>query len=182
MATWPVSPNDSAESRGRHLILVGLPGAGKSAVGARLARLLDWQFVDLDRLIEGRAGMAIAELFEKRGEATFRALEREATIEFASAPLPWVIAPGGGWMAQGNHQLLPRSITVYLRVDPATAVSRMGAGITRRPLLRGADPTGALSDLLAAREASYLQANHTVDVDSMTSDEAAEAIVPLAKG
>lgn len=79
----------------RHIILVGLPGSGKSTVGPRVAEALGVPFEDLDAIIIRRMGMPVARIFGEFGEAHFRKLEREVTAERLAAP-PSVIAPGGG--------------------------------------------------------------------------------------
>lgn len=168
-----------------HLVLLGLPGAGKSTVGPLVAAAMGRPFVDLDAEIETRSGRTIAELFATEGEAGFRARERSLTAELlrAGAP-PLVMAPGGGWVEDPSHREgFGGSIcAVYLRVSPAVAVARMGAGIGTRPLLGGSDPGRILSELLARREALYLQSDHTVSTDSMSPAEIATSIVALASG
>lgn len=166
-----------------HLVLVGIPGAGKSSVGRELARRLDRPFVDLDDEIIARAGMSVREIFAAHGEQQFRALEREATERIAQHESPMVIAPGGGWITvPGLVELLrPPSQLIWLRVSPPHALERLGPDVASRPLLAGSDPLGALTAIAASREAFYLQADHTLSVDSMTLDEVVRAILPLAR-
>jgi shikimate kinase len=165
-----------------HLVLVGIPGAGKSTVGRELARRLRWPFVDLDDEITRQAGMSVREIFTRHGETQFRALERAATERLAQTETPAVVAPGGGWITvSGLVELVrPPSQLIWLQLSPARALERLGAGIKHRPLLAGDDPLAALTTLLTAREAYYLQADHTLSVESMTPAEAAETILALA--
>jgi shikimate kinase len=167
----------------KRIVLVGLPGAGKSTVGALVAAELGWRFVDLDTEIERAAGMSVSQIFAAKGEGEFRRLERMATATLADSG-GLVLAPGGGWMAdQANREALgARSTVVYLSVAPEVAATRLTGSEGTRPLIAGADGVGALKKLLAAREAAYLQANHTVTVDSMTPSEAASIIVALVLG
>lgn len=151
-----------------HLILVGLPGAGKSTVGRRVARQLGRTFVDFDREIERRAGLPIARIFEELGEPRFRELELELTRELAVTP-PAVLAPGGGWITvPGAVALLrPPGRMIYLRVRPDVALLRMGRRRALRPLLQTENPRAELARLLRAREPAYLTADHVVDVDRL---------------
>ncbi|MCU0619799.1 MAG: hypothetical protein MUF40_07935, partial [Gemmatimonadaceae bacterium] len=136
----------------RHLVLIGLPGAGKSVVGRRVARLLGRPFIDLDRAIEEVAGRTVAELFVAEGEPGFRARERAATAALVDAP-PSVIAPGGGWVLDPANPaaVRPRAVIAWLRVSPAAAVARMGHGVGRRPLLAGGDPVERLAAIAERR-------------------------------
>lgn len=170
-------------ARAAHLVLVGLPGAGKTTVGRALAARLGWEFVDLDAQIAARTGLSIPQLFATQGEARFRELERQMTEELAAAHSPRVVAPGGGWITvPGLVELLrPPAQLVWLRLSPEVALSRMGASVQDRPLLAGDDPLATLTALLAAREPAYLQSNHTVSVELMTLEQVVDAIVPLAR-
>jgi len=163
------------------IVLVGLPGAGKSTVGPLVADALGWAFVDLDREIERVTGRSIPEVFAQAGEAGFRHLEREATTRLAGVG-PLVLAPGGGWLeTAGNLEALGTSVTtILLAVSPAVAARRLGAGGGGRPLLAGGEPTVRLQEILARREPLYVQANHTVSTDSLSPSEVASIIVALA--
>jgi shikimate kinase len=164
-----------------HLILVGLPGAGKSAHGRRVARLLNRPFVDLDLVIQEVAGRSISEIFAADGESAFRAMEREATIALASRPSS-VVAPGGGWMMDPiNVELVrPGAKVVWLKVRPAAAVKRMGARIALRPLLATGDPVRILSALLEKRRASYATADAELDTEAYGWHEVARVLAGLA--
>jgi shikimate kinase len=158
--------------------LVGMMGAGKSAVGAALGRLLRRGTVDSDALVEAAANMTIREIFEREGEAGFRARER-AAIE-AQAGRPVVAALGGGAIAQpGMAELLAREGTVvYLRATPRTLAERVGEG-AGRPLLRGLDAEGRhrrLAELLAERASAYERAALVLDTDHSSVEEVAAAI------
>jgi shikimate kinase len=112
----------------RRVVLVGFMAAGKTAVGAELARRLGWTHVDLDRAIEAREGKRVARIFAEDGEARFRALEADLTAELALADAV-VLTPGGGWIAQpGRLEALGAgTLTVWLRVSAAEAVRRAAA-------------------------------------------------------
>ena len=165
------------------MVLVGLPGAGKSTIGRRVARELAVPFLDLDAEIERLEGRAIAEIFAGSGEAYFRERERAVTASLRERP-PMVVAPGGGWVTDpANPALLrPPARIIYLRVSPKLAVRRMGAGVQRRPLLAGPDPVRALERLLAEREAAYAMADATVQTDDLSKPKIAAAIRAAVAG
>jgi len=167
--------------RAAHLVLVGLPGAGKSTVGPLLARLLQRPFVDLDELIVERAGMPIPRIFRERGEDYFRRLEEEATTELVSQPES-VIAPGGGWIENPDniHVIRPPSRIVYLLVSAGRALARMRDLTAERPLLAGPDPETALQSLFERRHPLYTIADFQVDTEVLTPQEVANTIVRLA--
>lgn len=167
---------------GGHLILVGLPGAGKSTVGPLVASALGVPFLDLDLEIERRTGRTVAAQFLTEGEAAFRAREAALSAELATASgqgAAMVLAPGGGWLANVDASAPLRRVgrLVYLRVAPAVALTRLGEARRGRPLLAGDAPLAALEALLARRRAAYETADHTVDVDALTPAEAAAAVV-----
>ena len=170
----------------RQIVLLGLPGSGKSTVGALLAERLGWEFVDLDRVIETEAGETISSIFAREGEEGFRAREHAATMAIASrlqeSATPTVIAPGGGWALEPRNLMAlgDAFLSVYLRVSPDLAARRMGESASARPLIAGSRSADQLKVLLARRESVYLQANHTVNVDSMTAREVSDSIVALA--
>lgn len=147
----------------RHVILVGLPGSGKSTVAPLVADALGLPFVDVDGVIIHRMGMPVDRIFGEFGEARFRELEREALADLLVGPAS-VLAPGGGWAAQpGNLETAKaRGVMVYLKVSAATALARTLEG-TERPLLAGGEGLARMTSLLLEREAHYLQADVTID-------------------
>ncbi len=170
------------------IVLVGLPGAGKTSVGRRAQDLLqqagrDWEFADLDAEIEQRTGRSIPEIFARQGEAAFRKLERAVSLEWLDRP-NLIMAPGGGWVELGElvEQFRARSLFVYLQVSPEVAAARLGAAGGDRPLLAGGNSREKLKELSTRREALYLQSQHTLSVDSLSVDQAASYIVALASG
>ncbi len=153
-------------------------GAGKSSVGARLARRLGRRFVDTDAEIERASDARISEIFEREGEAGFRARER-AAIE-ALAAETCVVALGGGAIAQpgAREWLAERGTLVYLRAAPESLLRRVGNGCGR-PLLEGADASERLTrlrSLLAERAPHYEAASIVVDTDDLSVDEVVCAI------
>lgn len=157
--------------------LVGLSGAGKSAVGPRLARRLGWDFVDLDDDIVARAGATIPEVFGSGGEARFRRLEAEATAALAERGAV-VVATGGGWMARRDLERSgPGRILVWLRVEPATAAVRLAGAAGTRPLVSGEDSGASLTRMLADRRAAYAEAQIAIRTDGRGVDEVADLVL-----
>ena len=143
------------------LVLVGLPGSGKSAVGRRLAARHDAAFVDLDAEIEAAAGMTIPEIFEAEGEAGFRRRERRA-VAALGAPDPGpglrrVISPGGGAILDPRNRwtLYRGRVAAWLDVRPEVLAQRLRRSPTVRPLVHGGDPLGRIRTLAADRERFY---------------------------
>ena len=178
----PVSAADIADPAKSHIILVGLPGAGKTTIGRAAAIELNRPFLDFDAEIERREYLGIAEIFASKGEPYFRSLEKKLTEELRTVG-NMVLSPGGGWIANpGCLDLLrPPALLIYLKVRPEVALARMGKDVVRRPLLARPDPIGELRHLLWSRETIYAKADHTVSTDLMTLQEAIDRIVALAR-
>jgi shikimate kinase len=167
-----------------HLVLVGLPGAGKSTVGKLAAKRLKVPFVDLDREIELREGRKIPRIFTTRGEPYFRRLERELTVELSGGRRPSVIAPGGGWMADPANVALirPPGRIIHLKVGIEVAAARLGTQIRGRPLLLGINPRARLAALWEQRAPVYAQADAQVDTEVLSPQQVAEKVAALAAG
>lgn len=165
----------------RHIVLIGLPGSGKSAVGLLAARELKAPFVDVDQEVIRRVGKTIPAIFAEEGEAGFRELERAEAERALSGP-PAVIAPGGGWAAQpGNLEGISRNaLVIYLETDPAIALERV-AGEGGRPLLDTPDPLARMRDLERRRSPAYRRAAEVVNTDGLEPLEVALCVVELAR-
>lgn len=161
----------------RHVILIGLPGSGKSTVGPLVAEELGVAFRDLDQVIIRRMGMPVDRIFGEFGEAHFRGLEREATAAALAEPGS-VIAPGGGWAAQeGNLDgARARAWCFYLKTAPEIALRRAGLGAVR-PLLAGGEGMSRMLTLLAERKPFYERADATIGNDTEDPAIAAREIV-----
>jgi shikimate kinase len=166
----------------RPLVLVGLPGSGKSTVGPLVAEALGVPFVDLDRVIEAEAGKSVARIFEEEGEGAFRAMEARLGAGVLAGP-PCVLAPGGGYFLDADlrRRTLASSLVVYLATAPAEAARRLGSS-QDRPLLRGYVPALRLRLLLEQREPLYREAQQLVTTDGRTPSEVAAELVELARG
>jgi shikimate kinase len=148
-----------------HVALVGFMAAGKSTIGARVARALEREFIDTDAMIAREHG-PIPEIFARLGEPAFRAFEFEAA-QRAFRGEPRIVSLGGGALSYEPTRVLVASsaVRVYLDASPATILQRVRRSRTVRPLL-GASPTPeAIEALLAARLPYYLAAEIVVPVD-----------------
>lgn len=163
-------------SGARHLVLIGLMGAGKTSVGQRCAARLGCAFVDTDDLIRTNAGMTIPEIFEREGESGFRIRERAAVTDAVASPEPLVIACGGGAMVDvENRRVVGHDgFVVWLDAAPEVLAARVEHdGIGSRPLLAGGPTTITLTRLAADRAVDYAAAS---DVVIPTGDRDVEAV------
>jgi shikimate kinase/3-dehydroquinate synthase len=157
------------------VVLVGLPGSGKSAVGRRLAHRHGAAFVDLDDVIEKTAGQAIPTIFSEHGEAAFRALERQAVADLGpadpGADLRTVVATGGGAVIDPRNRwaLYRGRVPVWLDVRPEVLAQRLRRSPNVRPLIAGRDPMGAIRDLGRDRDRFYSAAHRMNGVAELTS-------------
>jgi shikimate kinase len=160
---------------------MGYRGSGKSTIGALVARRLKWKFVDLDELIEQRAGRTIAQIFKSEGEPAFRQLEKES-LESIRRQKNQVIALGGGAVSNPEIRVMVKRMgkAVWLQVPPAILHARLQrdvkAGIVRPDLTS----TGGLTEvetMLAQREPAYqAAANHILDAATDPPEYLAESI------
>jgi 3-dehydroquinate synthetase/shikimate kinase len=157
------------------VVLVGLPGSGKSAVGRRLAHRHGATFVDLDDAIEKSAGRTIPEIFAERGEAAFRALERQAVVDLGPADrspeVRTVVATGGGAVIDPRNRwaLYRDRVPVWLDVRPEVLAQRLRRSPNVRPLMVGRDPMGAIRDLARDRDRYYSAAYRMNGVAELAS-------------
>jgi shikimate kinase len=165
-----------------HLVLVGLPGAGKSTVGPLVAAALGRPFLDFDVELATRGGQPVASLFRTHGERGFRDMEISLTHELALAP-PMVLAPGGGWITNPGvvARLRPPGVLVYLQLPPDTALARVRTDAMVRPLLHGSNPAARLATLWEQRHPLYGTADLVLDVENLSPQEVAESVVALAR-
>ena len=168
---------NGAKRAKRPIVLVGLPGAGKTTVGQRLAKRLRLPFADADAEIETAAGLTVPEIFERFGEAHFRDGERRVIARLIDGP-PRVIATGGGaFLTDGTRALiLARCTAIWLDGDIALLAERAGRS-GRRPLLDRADPIGSLRALAAVRNPVYAEAHIRVRSDGGRHEDTVEQIV-----
>lgn len=160
-----------------NIILVGLPGVGKTTTGRAVARNLHWPFIDFDTEIEHREHASVSEIFARKGESYFRGLEQSLTEEIATRR-GMVISAGGGWITNQTSVALLRGTgrIIYLRVGPERAMGRLETARVRRPLLDVPDPLDTLNRLYEARRLLYEAADVTIDTEVVERKEVIEQI------
>ena len=158
------------------IALIGLMGAGKSAVGRQLAQIIGCGFMDADTEIETEAGLSIPEIFELGGEAKFRDIEQRVIARLLDSP-PMILSTGGGAFCQPETQALiqAHATSLWLYAPPETLLGRM-SNPANRPLLRVADPLQVMRDLNEKRAPFYQQAKIKVDTDHCSLPQAVERV------
>lgn len=152
------------------IALLGVRGAGKSTVGAALAKKLGMRFVEVDQEIEAAAGLALGDVFTLHGEAYYRRVEREVLTRLLSEPAPMVLATGGSIVNDPtNFALLKnRAHTIWLRARAEDHWNRVVAQGDQRPMAENPHAFEELRALLAAREKLYARADRTIDTSRLT--------------
>ncbi|PZU10230.1 shikimate kinase [Sphingomonas sp.] len=180
MSTAPITPRHATD---RSVVLVGLMGVGKSTIGKRLSGRLGLPFADSDHEIESAAGLSIAEIFARYGEAEFRAGERRVIARLIEGR-PKVIATGGGaFMNEETRALiLERATAVWLDADIDVLADRVRRRPGSRPLLKGRDPREALADLAAIRNPFYALAPIHIKSEPLPHSAAVESIMRALHG
>jgi shikimate kinase len=161
----------------RNIFLIGPMGSGKTAVGRQLARLSHFTFHDSDADVEAKTGVDIAFIFEKEGEAGFRAREKESIDRLTRLP-EIVLATGGGAVIDADNRrvLAERGVVVYLRTSVEQQLERTRHA-RHRPLLNGTDPEHKLAELMSRRAVLYAEiADITVSTDGRKVQLVAEEI------
>lgn len=165
-----------------NLYLIGFMGTGKSSVGRRVARQLNYTFIDVDHLIEKQQGRSIAEIFAKDGEAAFRSMER-AFMENGHPPQGHVISCGGGLVVPpGMRELiLEKGVVVCLFASVETILERTSRN-RNRPLLESENPRARIEELLNRRMSLYQQTGTGICTDNRPIGEVVNHIVRVYNG
>jgi len=166
----------------RSIVFVGLMGAGKTAIGRKVATTLSLPFVDSDQEIESVSRMTVPELFERYGETEFRALEQRVILRVLENG-PQVLSTGGGAFmnAQTREAIASHGVSVWLRAEIDLLMERVSKK-QNRPLLKSADPRAVLERLMAERYPVYAEANVTVPTrDDRKEVIAAEVVDALCR-
>ena len=165
------------------IALLGLRGAGKTTVGRRLARRLKRRFVELDHLIESRAGLTLGEIFSLHGEDYYRRLEDESLTDLLASRQSMVVAVGGGLVTspQTYERLLRDTTTVWLKARTEDYWNRVIRQGDRRPMSQHPQAREALRQLAARREPLYARAELTVDTSAEAVDDVVRRLVTQVK-
>jgi XRE family aerobic/anaerobic benzoate catabolism transcriptional regulator len=171
--------NRQANARPKFIALVGLRGAGKSTVGARLAKKLKIEFIELDRRIEKAAGMSLGEIFSIHGEGYYRRLEFETLQKLFYESPGCVLATGGSIVSEHESWNLVKRLcfTVWLRATPKEHMSRVLKQGDLRPMKDNPSAMIELKDLLSRREHLYAEATLKVRTSTKTPQQIVELII-----
>jgi len=164
------------------VVLVGLMGAGKSAIGRRLAARLGRRFVDADQEIETAAGCSIEDIFDAYGEAAFRDVERRVVARLMDEPIHVLSTGGGAFIDDETRKLVKeKGISLWLRADLDLMLARTSRR-NNRPLLKNGDPREILERLIDERYPIYAEADVTVDSQDGPPDLTVERAIDGLEG
>lgn len=167
---------------GRHVVLVGLMGAGKTSVGRRLAARLGLPFIDSDHAIEESARMTIPEIFAQLGEAEFRAGEKKVIARLLGEPQQVIATGGGAYMdPETRARIRERGVSVWLRADLPVLMRRVQKR-QNRPLLQTTDPEATMQALIDKRYPVYAEADCTVTSLEIPHDQMVLHVLEAMQG
>ena len=167
---------------GRQILLIGMPGSGKTTIGRGLAKSLGISFCDLDEELVNQEGISIREIFARQGEESFRELETTILMTALKGE-PRVIATGGGVIMRQSNRLAMKEghLVIYLEASVELLYARLEGEIDR-PLLLGEDKKGQIESLLAQRAAIYLKtADLILKVDGLSEETAVDRLCQMVK-
>lgn len=174
----------ASPARGRGLVaLLGLRGAGKTAIGERAAARIGVPFIELDARVTDRAGMGLGEIFELHGGAYYRRLEAEELGRLVASGERGIVATGGSLVTDHASFDLLRgaALTIWLKAKPVDHFRRVVEQGDARPMADRSDAMNELRALLRARRALYERADHVVDTSALGLDRAVDRVVKLAR-
>jgi XRE family aerobic/anaerobic benzoate catabolism transcriptional regulator len=171
----------TTEVRRGRIALIGLRGGGKSTLGPLLADELGVPFIELDREIERQSGMALTELFEMFGQATFRRMERAALEATLEENPRFVLATGGGLVTEPStfELLLTSCLTVWLRAKPDDHMNRVVEQGDLRPISGNTRAMEDLISILSSREPLYAKADVTLDTAGQTPQQSLRSVLKM---
>ena len=162
-------------------VFIGMMGSGKSSIGRRLAARLDMPLIDLDKYIEGKAGMSIPEIFAEHGEPGFRRIETEALNEVITEPA--IIATGGGVVVSAENRSILKANppVIWLKGSPEFLYKHV-AGDTNRPLIAEGNVLEKLRDLSESRKSLYEECSDLIlDRDEIGRTNCVKTIIRFLK-
>jgi shikimate kinase len=175
------APSAELPSVSKTIVLIGLMGAGKSAIGRRLAARLGLPFIDADAEIEAAAGASIEDIFKRHGETEFRDGERRVITRLLEGPTHVLATGGGAFMNPATRDTIRKhGISVWLRADLELLVERTGRR-NNRPLLRGGDRRQILARLIEQRYPVYAEADITVDSAEVPPEAMVDRVVAIIR-
>ncbi len=171
----------SSEVRAGRIALIGLRGGGKSTLGHLLSAQLGVPFIELDREIERESGMALTELFEMFGQATFRRMERAALETTLEKNPRFVLATGGGLVTEAStfELLLTSCLTVWVRAKPDEHMNRVAEQGDLRPMSGNTRAMDDLVSILGSREPLYAKADITLDTTGQTPQQSLRSALKM---
>jgi XRE family aerobic/anaerobic benzoate catabolism transcriptional regulator len=171
------------DARRSRIALIGLRGAGKSTLGAKLAKRLDLPFIELDRVIEQECGVTLSVIFDLYGQSGFRRLERQCLEQILERHPRFVLATGGSLVSEHAtfERLLTACFTVWLRATPEDHMQRVIAQGDMRPMAENRESMADLRRILSVRGPLYGAADIAVDTSGLSLGESFEALLRAAR-
>nr|AUG32061.1 shikimate kinase [Paulinella longichromatophora] len=172
----------SKRLQGLNIYIIGIMGSGKSTVGRPLAKLLNYSFIDTDKVIEGVTNSKISEIFIHHGESYFRSLEQNVLKEISQRH-SLIIATGGGIVTKAsNWGTMHQGIVVWLDLAPSTIQLRLSMDGIERPLIMNTNLEVKLQDLMKDRRSLYGEADLHILPDNDSPEKVAQQIVEALPG
>jgi shikimate kinase len=159
----------------KNIILMGFMGAGKTTIGKKLSKALNWEFIDTDAYIEEEQGRKISDIFAEDGERAFRDMETDLLKRLQNGENQFVLSVGGGMPVREENRALLRNLgtVIYLKISKEEIIRRV-SGDKKRPLLQGGDLEEKVTNLMNVRECIYIETAH---VEIVTDGKTPEQVV-----
>ncbi|MDA9663290.1 shikimate kinase [Candidatus Pelagibacter sp.] len=162
----------------KNLVLIGMMGSGKSTIGSLLAKKLNFQFFDIDKIIETENKMKIVQIFEKKGESFFRKLEEKTSLKYLNVPNSVISLGGGGFINENiRKEATMQSKTFWLKWDANTLIRRIKLS-TKRPLAMSLK-NSELKELMIKRSKIYAKTKFGINCEKLTKIEIVKKIINL---
>ena len=165
----------------KSIVLMGFMGAGKTTIGKKLAKALEYEFIDTDEWIEKEQGRKISDIFVEDGEAVFRDMETDLLKRLQGREEKFVLSIGGGMPVREQNRALLRNLgaVIYLKTSKEEIIRRV-SGSRNRPLLQGGDLEEKVTNLMNSRARIYTETAHVeIITDGKNSKEVTEEILTL---